>query len=91
MQVKRKELDSLEVESRHKKAKTEPSLVGKKIHHKWKLQDISYKWYEGSVLKSLDDEKSTQCRYEVKYAGDEVIYEVPLQEDLAEHNLVIQQ
>ena len=76
-----------------KKAKKMKSYVGKKFQHKYDNVDgngniTSVTWYEGEIIRAFGQEHEN-CTYEVKYKGEEQLYEVEVQKEMAEKYLVI--
>ena len=77
-----------------KKARSFTSLIGKKFQHKYDEVDDDNKvtgctWYEGEVIRPFGSENDKNWMYEVKYTGDEELYEVEVQMEIANKCLVI--
>ena len=68
---------------KRKKAKDSKSrYVGNRIAHRWEDQHTKKQtWYYGHVIRALGNEKEEDCLYEIKYDGDDELYEVSLQND----------
>ena len=64
--------------------------MGKKIRHKWEEKDHTERTYVGEVLKVLKGQDGcVGSLYEVKYEGDEELYEIDIVEEMKERNLVV--
>ena len=75
-------------ETKEQKAKKPKiSFINKRIQHKWNDTPTSISWYEGYVTQAFG--KEPHCLYEVKYSGDDALYEVELYEDYLNKDVVI--
>ena len=90
VKAKRKELHEHKEPAAQKKKKKLTPLIGQKVHHRYKMEDGTARWYEGDVLNALDDENHPDCRYRIQYEGENEPIELPLREDHKDHTLIIQ-
>ncbi|KAL4217840.1 hypothetical protein ACF0H5_022579 [Mactra antiquata] len=52
-------------------------FVGRRINHQWKLDDLSVKWFSGSVLgTSKGKDGDPKAVYHVLYDGEDEPYDV---------------
>ena len=65
------EAKKLDFEPKKKKKVDFPNIEGKRMMHKWQLNENTTEWFEGVIGEALDDMTSEDCRFEVTYYGDD--------------------
>ena len=90
-QSKADRIDNSEAERVEPKKKKYPKLFGKKIKHKWTLDNGKDVWYTGIVTAVLDDDEyDSDCEFKVCYDEyPEETYDLPLIKDYKRNWVVI--
>ena len=90
-QSKADRIDNSEAERVEPKKKKYPKLFGKKIKHKWTLDNGKDVWYTGILTAVLDDDEyDSDCEFKVCYDEyPEETYDLPLMKDYKRNWVVI--
>ena len=70
---KRKITDSSSVTRKKVKLQSYPEIVGKDVKHKFDMGDGKVHWFNGKVLEAVGDVTRSDCKFKIKYDGEEEI------------------
>ena len=87
--LEKRKAKKIMIPSAKKMKTTLPQLEGRKVLHKWLMQDNKCEWWAGTVGEALGDLASEDCEFEIVYDGDETVYAVPLYHDWQSKDLIL--